>query len=102
LFNGIKGLLLHPQQRISSLKDWQVNKGLCLEIISKNKSKKACEIWFCLLLLHPAKHAKFVERLVREDKENEDLNLQKNFKFFLRETKEVVFLHSLRETCLPC
>jgi hypothetical protein len=48
--------------------------------------------------LHPAKHAKFVERLVREDKENEDLNLQKNFKFFLRETKEVVLLHPLRET----
>jgi hypothetical protein len=48
--------------------------------------------------LAPAKHAKFLERLVRKDKENEDLNLQKNFKFFLRERKEVVFLHPLRET----
>ncbi|WP_035664803.1 hypothetical protein, partial [Flavobacterium sp. ACAM 123] len=39
--------------------------------------------------MHRAKHAKFLERLVREDKENEDLHLQKNFKFFLRERKEV-------------
>jgi hypothetical protein len=41
---------------------------------------------------------KFLERLVRRVKANEDLDLQKNFKFFLRETKEVVLLHPLRET----
>jgi hypothetical protein len=69
-----------------------------LEIISKINQKKACRIRISLLSLHPAKRAKFVERLVRGDKENEDLHLQKNFKFFLRETKEVVLLHPLRET----
>jgi hypothetical protein len=41
---------------------------------------------------------KFLERLVRRGKANEDLYLQKNFKFFLSETKEVVLLHPLRET----
>jgi hypothetical protein len=68
-----------------------------LEVISKIKQKKACRIRISLLSLPPAKHMKFLERLVRRVKANEDLDLQKNFKFFLRETKEVVLLHPLRE-----
>jgi hypothetical protein len=41
------------------------SKGLGLEFISKNKSKKACEIRICLLSLHPAKYAMFLDKLVR-------------------------------------
>ena len=47
------------------------------KLFLKINQNKACEIRNCLLHLHPAKHAKFLERLVREDKENEDLHLQK-------------------------
>ena len=32
--------------------------------VLKNNSKKACEIWKRMLHLHPAKHGKFIDRLV--------------------------------------
>ena len=39
--------------------------------VLKNNSKKACEIWKRMLHLHPAKHGKFIDRLVNKKKKKE-------------------------------
>jgi hypothetical protein len=51
-----------------------------------------------MLHLHPAKRAKFLDRLMRKQELNGNKNFQKNFKIFLPVKKKVVLLHPLRET----
>ena len=65
LFNGKDSLLLHPQQRIRSLIHWQAILIKGDKISLKKISNKACENKVKVLVLQPAKQAKFIEVLTR-------------------------------------
>ena len=51
-----------------SFKYWQATELLLKKYFQK-RFQKACEIWKRMLHLHPAKHRKFLDRLVRKYKE---------------------------------
>ena len=51
-----------------------------------------------MLHLHPAKHGKFIDRLVRKWEENENKIFQKNFKIYLPVKIIFLLLHPLWET----
>jgi hypothetical protein len=69
-----------------------------MKIYFQKRFGKACEIRKCSLLLHPAKSATFLEKLIRKREESEKIIFQKNFKNFLPVRKELLLLHPLRET----
>ena len=81
--NPIKGVVLHPQQRRRSLKDWQVKRIQHENLFSKKRFKKACENRKRMLHLHPAKRAKFLDKLIRKREEKEIKYFSKKLQNFL-------------------
>jgi hypothetical protein len=67
LFNGIKVLLLHPQQRGRSLKDWQ-EKGLKSNESLRKKFQKSLREINLRFTFAPRKSDKLFEILTREIK----------------------------------
>jgi len=52
-----------------------------------------------MLHLHPAKQAKFLDRLMRKEEEKEvEISLKKTSNFSCQLRKQVLLLHPLRET----
>ena len=103
LNTGIKVLLLHPQQRISSLQYWQANE-IKEKVYFLKKIYKSLWDSKALITFAPRKTTKVPWQIDKKRRRNEiEIISKKNFKFFLPVNKEsFTFAPACRDNDLSC
>ena len=100
LNTGIKVLLLHPQQRISSLQYWQANE-IKEKIYFLKKIYKSLWDSKALITFAPRKTSKVPWQIDKKSRRNEiEIISKKTSNFSCQLTKKVLLLHPLVETMI--